>query len=357
MACINSNKHMLVLTHYPTNVVSKKMAPVPWPSSSYSFYDLAALEQNESNETMHEPPPPNQSSTSTSNVTSSNYNVLLMPREAEERFRFTPGTHVGNHRFQILLSLFRQRYLQADANGDEKQCKSIAQEVIDTLYNKCVPNGRFYEQGSDAPCQELQLGPTTVALIQDALKNQPNRPYTQVCRRIVSSGSISCYDSEEEATTMPNRFDVILNTEWLQLKHDCIHTGNNRLKVMLDMRMELYKKSNIPMKREIGAEVVASIMDEACSRFLEVDETSGMFKPISRELAVICMKNCFDTNADGDERHLINQHQVRQSEAKMLVARKRKKNLLGKYERLTTDAYPPGLMSPQRHSRKFIPKS
>jgi hypothetical protein len=156
---------------------------------------------------------------------------------------------------------------------------------------------------------------------------------------------------------MPNRFDVILNTEWLQLKHDCIHTGNNRLKVMLDMRMELYKKSNIPMKREIAAEVVASIMDEACSRFLEVDETSGMFKPISRELAVICMKNCFDTNADGDERHLINQHQVRQSEAKMLVARKRKKNLLGKYERLTTDAYPPGLMSPQRHSRKFIPKS
>ena len=292
---------------------------------------------------MHETPLHSQSSTSTSNVTFSNYNVLLMPREAHEpfRIRFAPGSHVGNQRFRILLSLFRQRYLQTDARGDEEQCKSIAREVIDTLYNQCVPNARFYEQLSDDACQELQLGPTTVALIQNALKNEPRdclhstfRPCAQECQSIVSSGSISCYDSEEEAINMPNRFDVIFNTDWLQL-NDCNHTGNNRIKVMLDMRMELYKKSNLPTKREIAAEVVASIMDEACSKFLEVDEMSGMFKPISRELAVICTKNCFDTIADGDERHRINQLQVRQSEAKMLLARKRKKKVLNKCERRT----------------------
>ena len=283
------------------------------------------------NETVHEIPLPN--------LASSNYNVLLMPREADEPFHFAPGSHVGNQRFRILLSLFRQRYLQADARCDDEQCKSIAREVIDTLYNQCVPNARIYEQRSDAACQELQLGPTTVSFIQNALKNEPKdclhstfRPCAQVCRRIVSSGSISCYNSEEEAITMPNRFDVLFNTDWLQL-NDCNHTGNNRLKVMLDMRMELYKKSNLPTKREIAAEVVASIMDEARSKFLEVDEMSGMFKPISRDLAVICTKNFFDVIADGDEHHLIKQLQVRQSEAKMLMVRKRKKKVLGEYER------------------------
>jgi hypothetical protein len=84
--------------------------------------------------------------------------------------------------------------------------------------------------------------------------------------------------------------------------------------------MELYKMSNLPKRQEIAAEVVASIMDDACSKFLEVDETSGMFKPISRELAVICTKNCFDTITDRDECHLINQKKVRQSEVKMLMA-------------------------------------
>mmetsp|Transcript_28233 Transcript_28233/g.60159 ORF Transcript_28233/g.60159 Transcript_28233/m.60159 type:complete len:94 (-) Transcript_28233:14-295(-) len=51
----------------------------------------------------------------------SNYDVLLMPCEADEPVRFAPGNHVGNQRFRVLLSLFRRRYLQAVGRGDEDE--------------------------------------------------------------------------------------------------------------------------------------------------------------------------------------------------------------------------------------------
>ena len=75
-------------------------------------------------------------------------------------------------RFLVLLSLFRQRYLQADEHGDEEECKCIAQELMDTVTRKCVPNGRFYEQLRDIEWKELALSPTaTVTFIQCALKD------------------------------------------------------------------------------------------------------------------------------------------------------------------------------------------
>jgi len=60
----------------------------------------------------------------------------MSPNANGEPLRFAPGNHVGNQRFLVLLSLFRQRYLQADLFGHEYDCISIAQEVLETVCHK-----------------------------------------------------------------------------------------------------------------------------------------------------------------------------------------------------------------------------
>lgn len=268
----------------------------------------------------------------------SNYDVLLMPCEekASEQVLCAPGNHVGNQRFRVLLSISRQRYLQADERGNKEECTRIAREVMDTVYHKCVPNGRFYEQNRDKQWQELQLGPSTIAMIQSALKNEPKdslpeeRSPKRFCIRRM--GSIVSTDSEEEATVaIPNRFDVICDAGGLKLKQDCDHTGNNRLKVVLDIRRQRYNKSNRKGRQAIAQEVVSSIIDDASSQFLQVDESSGMYKTISREMATACITKTFDAKSEG------NKKAYRISEVKKLMDRRKKKQLLGSLERRNND--------------------
>ena len=264
----------------------------------------------------------------------SNYNVLLTPREANEPRLLAQGNYVGNMRFLVLLSLFRQRYIQADERGDEEECKCIAQELMDTVTRKCVPNGRFYEQLRDTEWKELALSPTeAVTFIRGALKDglrSEERSHKRACHRPASMGSLVSLDDEDEDIAMPNRFDVICDANRLQMKQDCCHTGNNRFKVMLKMRVECYMKSNLARKQQIVDEVVTSIMDDACSKFLQANEPSGMFKSLSRVAAAICVQNSFDAfEASVDERR------HRKSEVKVLMDRRKRKAVLGLIERQT----------------------
>ena len=260
-------------------------------------------------------------------IESSNYNVLLTPREANEPRLLAQGNHVGNMRFLVLLSLFRQRYLRADEHGDEEECKCIAQELMDTVTRKCVPNGRFYEQLHDDEWKELALSRTaTVTFIQCALKDglrSEERSHKRAC-------SLISLDEEDEAIAVPNRFDVICDAYRLQVKQDCCHTGNNRLKVMLQMRVECYKKSNLARKQEIVDEVVTSITDDARSKFLQADEPSGMFKSLSRVAAATCVQNSLDAFVAS-----VDECRFRKSEVKMLMDRRKKKAVLGLIERRT----------------------
>ena len=267
-------------------------------------------------------------------IESSNYNVFLTPREANEPRFLAQRNHVGNMRFLVLLSLFRQRYLQADEHGDEEECKCIAQELMDTVTRKCVPNGRFYEQLHDDEWKELALSRTaTFTFIQCALKDglrSEERSYKRECRRPAFMGSLISLDEEDEAIAVPNRFDVICDAYRLQVKQDCCHTGNNRLKVMLQMRVECYKKSNLARKQEIVDEVVTSITDDARSKFLQADEPSGMFKSLSRVAAATCVQNSLDAFVAS-----VDECRFRTSEVKMLMDRRKKKAVLGLIERRT----------------------
>mmetsp|Transcript_38552 Transcript_38552/g.71070 ORF Transcript_38552/g.71070 Transcript_38552/m.71070 type:complete len:335 (+) Transcript_38552:126-1130(+) len=273
--------------------------------------------------------------TSESSIEFSNYDVLLMPCELNKPVCFAPGNHVGNQRFRVLLSLYRQRYLQADMFLDQEECSRIVKDVITTVYQKCMPKGRFYEKDRNNQWQELPLGPSIVAIIRRCLEFEPTdslhceeRNSKRVCRRSSAFGSVVSVDSKEDSAVIsPNRFDVICDAEGLGLNHDVNHTGNNRLKVLLNLQTKRYKKSNPDAKHTIAEDVVCSIIDDASSQFLRLDELSGRYNPMSRESALACIKNCLDATTEGEKR------QFRSAEVKKLMDRRRKKAVMEKIER------------------------
>jgi len=186
----------------------------------------------------------------------------------------------------------------------------------------------------DDEWKELALSRTaTVTFIQCALKDglrSEERSHNRSCRRPDFMGSLISLDEEDEAIAVPNRFDVICDAYRLQVKQDCCHTGNNRLKVMLQMRVECYKKSNLARKQEIVDEVVTSITDDARSKFLQADEPSGMFKSLSRVAAATCVQNSLEAFVAS-----VDECRFRKSEVKMLMDRRKKKAVLGLIERRT----------------------
>lgn len=263
-----------------------------------------------------------------------NYDVLLMPSAIGEPLRFTPGNHVGNQRFRVLLSISRQRYLQADLFGHEHDCVSIVEEVLETVCNKCVPNGRFFEKLGN---QWKKIGHGSLStLVMNALKNEPvetislERGPKRVCRR--SPGfELLCQAAStlhESHVAPPNPFDVICaaNGLGISLVKDCNHTGNNRLKILFDIRKKSYETSKQEGKQRIVQELVSSIIDDASGHFLEVDKPSGKYREMSRELATSCVTIALDAAIEGEKR------QFRQSEVKKLVLRKHKKALLDRHE-------------------------
>ena len=285
-------------------------------------------------------------STTIDRVDFSNYDVLLMSSSTEGVVRFAPGNHVGNQRFRVLLSLHRSRYLQADKIGDDDVCTKIAEEVLDLVCNKCIPNGRFFEQvdtDDGSSWKELDVNLSTIELIKQALKNEPT-PTTsplmtsssKLRRRRRTYGSIVSEDSEGETTiTKPDRFDVICESNGQHLKFGSEHTGNYRLKVLLDMRLSSssssWSMSNPSKKEQAAHDIVSSIIDASSSRFLRVknNEQEG-YAIMSREMAVECITNTLSQMSYGkiikkQQQQPIVQHE---SEVEMLLRRKRKKDTL-----------------------------
>lgn len=271
----------------------------------------------------------------------SNYDVLLMSSSTEGVVRFAPGNHVGNERFRVLLSLHRSRYLQADKSGDDDMCTKIAKEVLDLVCSKCIPNGRFFEQvdtDDGSSWKELDVNLSTIELIKQALKNEPTTSPLmtsspkQLRRRRRTYGSIVSEDSEGENTiTKPDRFDVICEANGQQLKFGSEHTGNYRLKVLLDMRLSSssWNKSSPPDKEQAANDIVSSIVDASSSRFLRVknNEEEG-YVAMSREMAVECIMNSLSQISYGKRIKKEQQPIVHESEVEMLLRRKRKKDTL-----------------------------
>ena len=152
-----SNNSSTKSMHIIDDVISSSMAPESIVSSNISTTTKISVDR----------------------VDFSNYDVLLMPSSTEGVVRLAPGNHVGNQRFLVLLSLHRSRYLQADnIDDDDIMCTKIATDVLDLVCNKCIPNGRFFEEvdtgDSGSSWKELDVNRlSTIELIKHALKNDP----------------------------------------------------------------------------------------------------------------------------------------------------------------------------------------
>ena len=277
------------------------------------------------------------------------YDVLLMPSNDDILIHFAPG-HIGNQRFKVLLSLYNQKYIQAETLGNEYECFRIAYEIMETVCRKCVPNGRFFEHSYGGQWCEMELGLSTINMIRSALRTPPmiNDDDHQNPKRAFysSSGCMELYEvakKSEDFVTSPNPFDVLCEESGLLLQKDD-HVGNNRLKVLFNIHMKTYKVSDEEGKKQIAHEVVSSIIDDASCRFLQLDMSAGMYKPMAREAAVICMKLALDAASS-----VKNGEKARfgASEVKKLINRKHKKAVLDRFEHrkildiLQSDSQPP----------------
>ena len=339
----------------------------PTPDPAYSSNDNSCSRMTSSNfpPYLHPStvPPPRDApaSSRTNSIPSSirlnSYDVLLLPRRsADDPLRFAPGNHVGNQRFRITLSLFRERYLQSYIFGDEYECVSIAQEVLSTVCDKCIPNGRFFELGSDMRLRPLDRDSApTIVMIRNALKNEPRdtvhrsmqRSTKRVCRRTSASGfELLCQavaaenklpvPEDDNFVASPNRFDVVCHANGLDISHNS-HTGNNRLKVMMDIRMKSYETSDKEGKLRIAEEVVSSILDDASGHFLQREHfggASGKYKILSREKAIAYINTALKTANENKQRaSLVHKQQFRKAEAHHLVSGKHKRAILGRVEK------------------------
>eukprot|EP00581_Thalassiosira_minuscula_P014014 CAMPEP_0183717164 /NCGR_PEP_ID=MMETSP0737-20130205/10851_1 /TAXON_ID=385413 /ORGANISM="Thalassiosira miniscula, Strain CCMP1093" /LENGTH=312 /DNA_ID=CAMNT_0025946551 /DNA_START=80 /DNA_END=1021 /DNA_ORIENTATION=+ len=275
-----------------------------------------------------------------------NYDVLLMPIVEDKPLRFAPGNHVGNQRFRVLLNIFRQRYLQAVMFGHEHECKSIARDVYDTLCNRCVPNGRFFEKGCDDRWHQIGYDSLS-SVVMKALKNDPQecvRSTKRVRRRPPGFELLHKAASERERLPVsgvlvrsPNPFDVVCEANGLKLSQDRRYTGNNRLKIIFDIHKKRYKTSNKEGKQKIVQYVVSSIVDDASGHFLQMQ--NGKYKHMSRASAVACISSAIDDATQGEKR------QFRESEVQKMVQRKHKKAILDRVRKAKRGMWSQGSFS------------
>uniref|UniRef100_A0A6T7JTE5 DUF6824 domain-containing protein n=1 Tax=Attheya septentrionalis TaxID=420275 RepID=A0A6T7JTE5_9STRA len=102
-----------------------------------------------------------------------NYDVLLM--RADGKYDLTTE-HVGNKRFEVLLSLHRASYTQALVSGPgaDHQSDSIAAKIVNKVCHECVPNGRFLWKSSDSTqnknaWEDLGDGPESRLIVHSML--------------------------------------------------------------------------------------------------------------------------------------------------------------------------------------------
>ncbi|KAL9182226.1 hypothetical protein ACHAXT_012878 [Thalassiosira profunda] len=295
--------------------------------------------QNCKGAVMNHRQPPTNAVPGAPTVRLQGYDVLLLPSGTDPAapLRFAPGNDVGNRRFRVLLSLFRRRYLAARSVGDEAACASVAGLVLETVCDRCVPHGRFFVQHEGGWRQFERDGPATVRMVQRALELEPVEssappkreqpaPFLEMLCQAAEGKAPLRDESEEE----PGPFDVVCDAEGKGLAKERGYTGNNRLKILLAIRMRSYRAaSGRRGKRKIAKEVVSSVLDEAGGRYLRCD-ASGRYEILPRKDAVECTQRAFDA---ANRRMTRKRKRKDCSEAQKMVQRKHKRAILNMAEK------------------------
>ena len=292
-------------------------------------------------------------------VAFTNYDVIFgnsgSNKVPNKKYTLTDDQVVGNRRFMVLLAIYRPRYLQAAEKGNEDECKRIALEIINTVCQQCSPQGRFFHHDdvNDDTWHQIEDESTLVTAVQCAIKDVPSLiaapPAADVVverpsKRVRSSLDLLCQaaskklPSEPVYVSTPKPFDVICSTNQVTLKANANHVGNNRLQVILDIRLKAYESSSQDKRSTIVNDVVTTIIDDSSSQFLAaVDNGDGgasenkKYLPLSRENAAICIKTALDSKLMVVVPGV--QSPTCGSEANQLVNRYYKKRALDKIER------------------------
>ena len=53
--------------------------------------------------------------------------------------------NIGNRRFIVIIGMFRRKYLEAIYRGDKDESEQIVKNIVDSICNKAVPNGHFFQ--------------------------------------------------------------------------------------------------------------------------------------------------------------------------------------------------------------------
>lgn len=244
------------------------------------------------------------------------YDILLLASKDNEKVRFAPGNYPGNERFRVLLEIYRQKYMEAYLLGEYLRCELIAQEVLTTVCDQC--NGRIFELNHGNTWGKLDSS-HAIAVTKKTLKSEPiDRLYSSSFKR---KRSAETHAQEAMYIESPEPYDVICD-----IKSGCVvleggnaYVGNNRLKILVDIRKKRYTKSSQEAKKQLVSELVRSILVDASGRFLKAAKGSGRYKLItSIAMVAVCVESAFDSAMTADYKN-----RFHHSELQTLVCRKR----------------------------------
>ena len=282
-----------------------------------------------------------------------NYDILFAPPSSSSSpdrkdQEYTLVNHVGNRRFLVLLNIYRPRYAAADEQDDEVECMRIVLEIIKTVRQVCAPHGRFLQQDANSnQWFEIDDVATLIRIVERELtrnfcsSEDEERPVKRArtttlnnfelfCEVVARTGVVAKKNFPRDGSQVdkPKPFDVICNSNWISLQENADHVGNNRLQVILDMRLKNFKASSQEDRKRIINDIVSAIIDDSGSHFLSLHVSSGQYMPLSRESAAMCIKNALDGKLA-----ITDQQKPCSSEANLLVSRNYKKRLFDKVER------------------------
>lgn len=305
---------------------------------------------------------------STASLQFTNYDVLLLPPSPcnEAAVQFAPCNHIGNNRFNVFLDLYRERFIRAEMMGDRIECNSIAFEVIETITKTCVPRGRIFElcwggqwqelgsqqasrmthnalrtppiesSSSSSPSSANRLNPLEAHSIIDFRRSQVRYddapPAKRFCRRASDFTSsqtamMPMPNTSVDFVLSPSMFDVLCKAGGREYLKSICHVGNNRLKVLIDLRMKSYAVANANGRLMIASEVAGSIIDETCGRFLQEEKGTGGWTHMSLEAALICVSNALH---EATVAHNTERTKLYASAVQNLRSRRHKKAVLDK---------------------------
>jgi hypothetical protein len=135
----------------------------------------------------------------------------------------------------VLLDIYRQRYFEADEQGDEAECKRIALEIIKTVRLQCVPQGRFLQQDARDQWHEMNELVSFVSIVEgEIIKNACSSKHGErPAKRAHTSASIDIELPSQAAIKKiprelylvdePKPFDVICESDLITFKANAHH--------------------------------------------------------------------------------------------------------------------------------------